>query len=110
MRALWPQASVAHVPEDEPTRNWLTPEVQALFNDPRLKHLTSFANRDDDEPELLNYDRALTLQAMAAIYSIRSSEKQGRTIARATWALVWATVGLFVATIGLVMVTVASST
>ncbi len=93
---------------DESKPDWLTPEVREIFDDPRFKHLTAFGDFDNVEAEGLNYDRALTLQAMSALYSIKSAERQGETIARATWALVWATVGLFVATIVLVVVTVAN--
>lgn len=93
-------------PDEPPTPDWLTPEVRAAFGDPRYRHLLNFADHNDLEPEDLNYDRSLTLQASAAIYSIRSAEKQGRTLARATWGLVFATVGLMIATVVLVIVTV----
>lgn len=82
------------------------PSVKQLFDDPRFKHLVNFGDYDDSEADELNYDRALTLQAAASVYSIISAEKQGQVIARATWGLVIATVGLVVATIVLVIVTV----
>lgn len=91
--------------EERPTPDWLTPQVQGIFDDPRFKHLMSFTDYNDDEAEQLNYDRALTLQAMAALYTLRSSEKQGETMARATWALFWATLGLVLVTVVLVGVT-----
>ncbi len=81
-------------------------EVAEVFNDPRYKHLSALGDHNDDEPELLGYDRELILQALSAIYNIRSAEKQGKAMARATWGLVFATVGLVIATIVLVVVTV----
>jgi hypothetical protein len=94
-------------PNDSAGDDWRkSPHVEKVFADPRYKHLRAFADYDDDEAEQLNYDRAMTLQALAALYQLQSTEKQGQTMARATWALFWATLGLFAATIVLVVVTV----
>lgn len=79
--------------------------VQEAFQDPRYRHLQNFGNYDSDEPERVNYDRAMTMQALVAVYTIRSAETQARAMLLATWGLVFATVGLFVATIVLVVVT-----
>lgn len=86
--------------------SWITPEVQALFDDPRFKHLKNMGDLSDDEPERVGYDRMLTLQAAAAIYSMQSAEKHSKSLAKATWGLFFATVGLVIATIVLVVVTV----
>ena len=90
------------------------PQVHEVFADPRYRHLRAFGDYDD-EAEQHNYDRTLTMQALTAIYSLRSAEKhaeamaaQGRTMARATWGLTWATIELFVATVVLVYVTVST--
>lgn len=82
------------------------PLVQEVFADPRYRHLSAMADHNDPEPEQVGYDRVMTLEALAAIYTLRSAEKQGQMIARATWALVGATVGLVLATAVLVVVTV----
>lgn len=79
--------------------------VQSAFKDPRYRHLNGFANYDDSEPEQVNYDRAMTMQALAAVYTIQSAEKQARAILIATWGLVFTTVGLVAATVVLVVVT-----
>lgn len=88
--------------------SWITPEIQALFDDPRFKHLKNMGDLHDDEPELAGYDRMLTLQAAAAIYNIQSAEKLGRSLGRATWGLFLATVGLVIATVVLIVVTVSA--
>lgn len=81
------------------------PLVREVFDDPRYKHLRVFADYTDPEAEEVGYDRVMTLQALAAIYTLRSTEKQGEVMARATWALVLATVGLVAVTLVLVIVT-----
>lgn len=77
-----------------------------MFDDPRFKHLIDFSNYNSPEAEQLNYDRALSLQATASVYSIMSAEEQGKAMARARWGLVIAIIGLVIATVVLVLVTV----
>lgn len=78
------------------------PLVQAAFADPRFLHMRNLGDLEDPEPEQVGYDRVLTLQALVATYTLRSAEKQAKTLARATWALVLATVGLVIATVALI--------
>jgi hypothetical protein len=80
--------------------------VREAFSDPRYRHLQNFGNFEDLEPEQAGYDRAMTLQALAAVYSIRSAEKTSSALSRATWALVAATGALVLVTVALVVVTV----
>ena len=92
---------------DDPA--WLTEQVKALFEDPRWPHLAGLTDMDEWSPDIEgNTDPSMFLQAVLAMHQIRSAEQQGRTIGRATWALVVATAGLVVATIVLVIVTVRS--
>src|SRR5687767_15377329 len=59
------------VTKDEPKPGWLTSEVQSLLEDPRFKHVMTYAEFGPLQPA----GRAMIMQALAALYSLRSAEK-----------------------------------